>query len=73
MRAPTPGVTGAGRVEDLARTVGAWKIDDQIAFLSSDQPVATPFARTLRVLDSLPWHHQTIAARLRELGVGAIA
>jgi len=69
---PNPAVTRAGLVEDLARTIGAWKIDDQIAFLSTDTAVTTPFARTLRVLDSLPWHHQTIAARLRELGIGSV-
>lgn len=69
---PNPAVTRAGLVEDLARTIGAWKIDDQIAFLSTATAVTTPFARTLRVLDSLPWHHQTIAARLRELGIGSV-
>jgi hypothetical protein len=69
---PNPAVTRAGLVEDLARKVGAWKIDDQIAFLSTDAPTTTPFARTLRVLDSLPWHERAIAARLRELGIGAV-
>lgn len=69
---PNPAVTRAGLVEDLARTIGAWKIDDQIAFLCTDAPVTTPFARTLRVLDSLPWHERAVAARLRELGIGAV-
>ena len=69
---PNPAVTRAGLVEDLARTIGAWKIDEQIAFLSADQPVATPFARTLRVLDSLPWHEKAVATRLRELDIGAV-
>src|SRR5437773_2072848 len=32
---PNPAVTRAGLVEELARLVGAWKIDQQIAFLSS--------------------------------------
>lgn len=68
---PSPAVTRAGLVEDLARQVGAWKIDPQIAFLSLDEPVATPFARTLTVIDSAPWNEKRFAARLRELGVGA--
>src|SRR5262249_57863233 len=48
---PSPAVTRAGLVEDLARTVGAWKIDDRIAFLSADSPVRAPFAPTARVHD----------------------
>jgi SAM-dependent methyltransferase len=68
---PSPAVTRAGLVEDLARQVGAWKIDPQIAFLATRASVSTPFARTLRVVDSAPWHERAFAARLRELGVGA--
>ncbi len=68
---PSPAVTRAGLVQDLARELGAWQIDPMIAFLSSDSPIATPFARTLRVLASMPWHEKRVAAKLRELGVGA--
>jgi hypothetical protein len=69
---PNPAVTRAGLVEDLARTVGGWKIDDQIAFITVNREISTPFARTLRVLDSAPWNEKRFAARLRELGVGAV-
>ena len=51
--------------------LGAWKIDPMIAFLSADRDVATPFARTLRVLESMPWNEKQAARRLRELGIGA--
>jgi len=68
---PNPAVTRAELVEDLARSVGAWKIDDQIAFLSADAPVRTPFARTLRVIDSAPWDQRRLPARLRALDIGA--
>jgi hypothetical protein len=47
------------------------KIDPQIAFLTLDREVRTPFARTLRVLDSAPWNEKRFARRLRELGIGA--
>ena len=67
---PSPAVTRAGLVEDLARTLGAWKFDPQIAFLAIDREIQTPFARTLRVLDSAPWNEKRFAARLRGLGVG---
>jgi SAM-dependent methyltransferase len=68
---PSPAVTRAGLVEDLARRLGAWKIDPAIAFLSDDREHHTPFARTLRVLESAPWHERHFARRLRELGIGA--
>jgi len=68
---PSPAVTRAGLVEDLARLVGARKIDPRIAFLTLDRDVSTPFARTLRVVESAPWNEKRFAARLRELGVGA--
>lgn len=69
---PNPAVTRAGLVETLAARLGAWKIDEQIAFLSTEGSRSTPFARTLRVVDSLPWHHRTVGARLRALDIGVI-
>ncbi|MCW0213983.1 MAG: class I SAM-dependent methyltransferase [Pseudonocardia sp.] len=69
---PSPAVTRAGAVEELARRIGAWKIDDRIAFLSVDRPVDTPFARTLRVLDSRPWNQKKLPALLRSLDVGSV-
>jgi len=68
---PNPAVTRAGLVEDLARSAGAWKIDDKIAFLSADTPVRTPFARTLQVIYSAPWDQRRLPARLRALDIGA--
>jgi SAM-dependent methyltransferase len=67
---PNPAVTRAGLVAELARLTGTWQIDPMIAFLSSDEPVRTPFARTLRVVESAPWHEKRFARRLRELGIG---
>lgn len=67
---PNPAVTRAGLVAELARQLRAWQIDPMIAFLSADDPKLTPFARTLRVVESAPWHEKRFAARLRELGIG---
>jgi hypothetical protein len=68
---PSPAVTRAGLVEDLARQLDAWKIDPEIAFLSAEYEQHTPFARSLRVLESAPWHERHFARRLRDLGIGA--
>ncbi len=69
---PNPAVTRAGLVEDLARRLGLWKIDPMIAFLSGDRPLITPFARTLRVLDSAPWREKELAGRLRAVDAGSV-
>jgi len=68
---PNPAVTRAGLVAELAHELGAWQLDPMIAFLSLDRPVSTPFARTLRVLESMPWHEREVARKLRQLGIGA--
>ena len=69
---PSPAVTRAGLVEELARELGAWKLDPQIAFLSADRPLHTPFGRLLGVDASLPWNLKRLRQALRERGVGAV-
>jgi len=69
---PSPAVTRAGLVEELARELGAWKIDERIAFLSSGAPLRTPFGRGLRVIDSGPWNQKQLPAKLRELDIGVV-
>jgi hypothetical protein len=69
---PNPAVTRAGLVRDLARLIGAWQIDSRIAFLSAGQPVPTPFARLLRIVDSGPWEQKRLPAWLRALDIGAV-
>ena len=65
---PSPAVTRAGLVEDLARQLDAWKIDPEIAFLSADREHHSPFARTLRVLESAPWHERHFARQAAGAG-----
>lgn len=69
---PSPAVTRAGLVTELARTVGGWQIDPQIAFLCTASAVRTPFARTLQVIDSAPWQQRQLPARLLRLDIGAV-
>jgi hypothetical protein len=68
---PSPAVTRAGLVQELGRALGAWQIDPRIAFLSANCPLASPFGRPLRVLESAPWNERDFGRRLRALGVGA--
>jgi THUMP domain-like len=69
---PNPAVTRAGLVQELGRELSAWQLDPMTAFLSVDKTVSTPFARTLRVVASLPWNERDAARRLRELGIGTV-
>ena len=71
---PNPAVTGPAWSRTWPARLGgdAAKIDPQIAFLTLDRDVRTPFARTLRVQYSAPWHEKQFARRLRELDVGAV-
>ena len=69
---PSPAVTRAGAVADLAGRLDAWQIDPKIGFLSADHPLATPFGRSMTVEASLPFGVKRLAAELRRLDVGAI-
>jgi len=69
---PSPAVTRAGLVEDLARDLGAWKLDPRIAFLSADRPLRTPFGRLLAVEASLPFNAKRLRELLRRRGVGTV-
>lgn len=69
---PDPAVTRAGLVEELARSLGLWKIDPRIAFLSSNHDVQTPFGRTLVVESSLPWSLKRLREELRAADIGVV-
>jgi len=69
---PNPAVTRAGLVDDLARALDAAKLDAQIGFLVASDHVATPFALSLRIVASLPWHEKRVRAALRELDAGPV-
>jgi hypothetical protein len=70
---PDPAVTRAGLVKELGESLGAcWQIDEQIAFLSANEDLRTPFGRTLAVEASEPWSLARLKELLRALDVGVI-
>ncbi len=62
---PSPAVTRAGLVADLAATVGGWQIDPMIAFLFATRPSPTPYGKWFRVEASMPWNLRALADHLR--------
>ncbi len=69
---PNPAITRAGLVEDLARTLNAAKIDDEIGFIVAGEHVTSPFARSLRIVHAMPWHEKRLKRFLREIGAGPV-
>jgi SAM-dependent methyltransferase len=69
---PDPAILRARLVAALADQLGAAQLDRQIAYLTADHAVATPFARCWRVLEWLPFGLKRLRARLRALDAGAV-
>lgn len=69
---PDPCVIRAHLVEALAWELGAWKIDEHVAFLTSNILVRTPFASAYEITESLPFNLRELKKCLRELNVGRV-
>lgn len=67
-----PSVGRAGLVDQLAQQLEAWKIDEEIAFLSSNAAIETPFARRFRVRDWAPFAERRILDFLTRSGYGRV-
>ena len=70
---------GEGRVDAavvyanlLAAGVGGWLIDRKIAYVTSEESFRTPFARSYRVLEHLPYREKPLRAALRARGIGTL-
>ncbi|MCD6291434.1 MAG: SAM-dependent methyltransferase [Anaerolineae bacterium] len=69
---PDPAIIRAHVVEHLAWQIGAHKLDEEIAYLTGDRAVQTPFARCYPVWEALPFNLKELNRRLRTLGVGSV-
>jgi SAM-dependent methyltransferase len=69
---PDPAILRARLVATVAEQLGAAQLDREIAYLTADRAVATPFARCWRVLEWLPFNLKRLRARLRALDAGAV-
>lgn len=67
---PDGAVIRAHLVARVAELVGGTLIDPAIAYVTSPDLVATPFATAYQVTDVLPFHLKRLRALLRERGVG---
>ncbi|MCE2806214.1 MAG: hypothetical protein LW700_13545 [Gemmataceae bacterium] len=69
---PHPAVTRAGLVGLLASQLQAAPIDSQIAFLTTDHPAPTPFARCLSVLADFPFSLKNARQAIRQHNAGPV-
>lgn len=69
---PDPAVLRAGLVQELGWQLGAAQLDREIAYLTSAQVVATPFARQWQIEAWLPFNLKRLRQELRRLGVNRV-
>ncbi|MDF5751467.1 class I SAM-dependent methyltransferase [Spongiactinospora sp. TRM90649] len=84
--APVPATGPAGRylfepdgaairahlVAEIAASVGGWLLDPRIAYITGDEPVATPWASCYEIEDVMPFSLKRLRAALRERKVGTL-
>ncbi len=69
---PDPAVLRAGLVRTLAVELDAYQLDPDIAYLTGDDLISTPFARAWVVEDWFPFGLKRLRAYLQERGVGRV-
>ena len=69
---PDPSILRAGLVAGLGARLGAAQLDPDIAYLTADHQVPTPFARVWAVRDWFPFTLKRLRAYLRERGIGRV-
>jgi hypothetical protein len=69
---PDPAVMRASLVASLGQSLGAAQLDEDIAYLTSDQALETPFARRWTVEDWFPFQLKRLREALRQRRVGHV-
>ena len=69
---PDGAVIRAGLVADVADQVGGALVDREIAYVTAERLVPTPFARAYEVEETLPFSVKRLRSRLAERGVGRL-
>jgi SAM-dependent methyltransferase len=69
---PDGAVIRAGLVGRVAADLGGRLVDETIAYVTTDDLVPSPFVRSFRVLEVMPFGLKPLRTRLRALDVGAL-
>ncbi|MGM1017375.1 MAG: THUMP-like domain-containing protein [Actinomycetota bacterium] len=69
---PDGSVIRARLIGDAARQLGAGMLDEQIAYLTGDEALTSPFVQSFRVREVMPANVKTINAALRANDIGTL-
>ena len=69
---PDGAVIRAGLVTAVAAGVRGGLLDEHIAYVTSEAAYTTPFARSYRVIEELPYREKQLRAALRERDIGRL-
>lgn len=69
---PDGAVIRAGLVADLARSMGAHLLDEHIAYLCSETPIDTPFARRYKVVEVKPFNVKALKSWVKANRIGVL-
>jgi THUMP domain-like len=69
---PDGAVIRAGLVTAVAAGVQGHLVDRKIAYVTSDAAFHTPFARSYRVVETLPYREKQLRAALRDRSIGTL-
>jgi SAM-dependent methyltransferase len=69
---PDPAILRAGLVTDLAAQLNAYRMDEEIAYLTSETARETPFARHWQIEDWFPFQLKRLRSYLRRHRVGHV-
>jgi hypothetical protein len=69
---PDPAILRAGFIQALGLELGASQLDPDIAYLTSDQLIETPFARAWKIETWMPFNLKELRATLRQKEIGSI-
>lgn len=69
---PDNAIVRSHLIAELAEQIGATLIAPQIAYLSSDEEINSPFVRGFRVLDEMAFDRKKLKAYLREKNIGTL-
>jgi hypothetical protein len=69
---PDGAVIRAGLVTAVAAGVDGHLLDEHIAYVTAEKAFRSPFARSYRVLEEVPFREKPLKAALRERGIGRL-
>ncbi|QDP98624.1 class I SAM-dependent methyltransferase [Microlunatus elymi] len=69
---PDGAVIRAGAVGTLAEELSAWLLDDQIAYLSAEKLIMTPYAGAFEIIEQLPYAEKALRRWVRDHHIGTL-